>query len=128
MYTISKEFAFSAAHTLNGLPADHPCSRLHGHNYVIIVELSSVKLDHVGFVTDYRKLDPVKQYIDTNLDHKNLNDVLEFNPTAENIAKYLFKIFTKTFPQLSAVSVKETPKTLARYTPYGDESPDTIGG
>jgi 6-pyruvoyl-tetrahydropterin synthase len=38
-YTISKEFAFSAAHHLNGLPPSHPCSRVHGHNYVVRVVL-----------------------------------------------------------------------------------------
>src|SRR5215468_9371730 len=34
-YTISKFFEFSAAHHLTGLPDDHPCSRVHGHNYVV---------------------------------------------------------------------------------------------
>lgn len=117
MYTISKEFHFSASHKLENLPALHPCSELHGHNYVVIVELQSTKLDEIGFVIDYKKLDLIKQFIDKQLDHKHLNDVLEFNPTAENIARYLFKMFNRTYPQLTAVTVKETPKTEARYDP-----------
>ena len=39
MFKISKEFYFSAAHALFGLPDDHPCTRLHGHNYVVTVHL-----------------------------------------------------------------------------------------
>jgi hypothetical protein len=33
MYTIAKRFTFSASHIIGGLPADHRCARLHGHNY-----------------------------------------------------------------------------------------------
>jgi 6-pyruvoyltetrahydropterin/6-carboxytetrahydropterin synthase len=93
---------------------------VHGHTYTVIIELSDVKLNEVGFVLDYRKLSIVKEFIDQALDHKDLNDFLTFNPTAENIAKYLYELFKPQIPQLSAVSVKETPKTLARYTPQYD--------
>jgi len=115
MYTITKEFHFAASHSLKRLPTDHPCSRLHGHNYVVIVELRSHTLDEQDFVIDYGKLNLIRQYIDTKLDHQHLNAVLEFNPTAENIARHIYDVFKKTFPKLSAVTVKETPKTTARY-------------
>jgi 6-pyruvoyltetrahydropterin/6-carboxytetrahydropterin synthase len=46
-----------------------------------------------------------------------LNDVLPYNPTAELIALYLYDYFKPDFPKLVAVSVKETPKTIARYAP-----------
>lgn len=121
MYTIRKEFHFSAAHRLEGLPENHPCSKNHGHNYIVTVELSTIKLDETGFVTDYRALEPIKKFIDDALDHKDLNDFLPFNPTAENIAKYIFQLFKTRFPQLSAVEVSETPKTNARYEPDYDE-------
>lgn len=120
MYTIRKEFHFSASHCLGGLPEGHPCSNIHGHNYIVTVELSSAKLDPTGFVVDYRRLDPIKKYIDDVLDHKHLNDILECNPTAENIAKHIFVKFTREFPQLTAVEVSETQKTNARYTPQYD--------
>lgn len=120
MYTIRKEFAFSAAHHLLGLPPEHPCSRVHGHNYVITIELISANLNVYGFVTDYRELYPIKDFIDKSLDHQDLNEVLEINPTAENIAKLLFTTFKKRFPQLHAIEVSETPKTSARYTPDHD--------
>lgn len=120
MYSVRKEFAFSASHCLEGLPDGHPCSRTHGHNYVVTVELTSAKLNPTGFVVDYRALEPIKKYIDSKLDHQHLNYVLPFNPTAENLAKHIFNCFEKQFPQLFAVEVSETPKTVARYTPQYD--------
>lgn len=117
MFTIRKEFAFSAAHSLKQLPEAHPCSNVHGHNYVVTVELScrDTDLSREGFVTDYRRLDPMKRFIDDMLDHKDLNAVLNVNPTAENIAQWLFNMWHNDFPQLKAVEVSETPKTVARY-------------
>jgi 6-pyruvoyltetrahydropterin/6-carboxytetrahydropterin synthase len=121
MFTIKKEFHFSAGHRLCGLPEEHPCSSVHGHNYVVTVELTcrDSELSPVGFVTDYRQLEPMKQFIDRTLDHKYLNDVLDINPTAEHIAQWLFNMWVNDFPQLSAVTVSETPKTTARYEYIG---------
>ena len=100
---------------MEGLPTEHPCAQLHGHNYIVTVHLKSEQLNHVGFVKDYRDLENVKKYIDDVLDHRHLNDVLPFNPTAENLAKYLFDVFKKDIPELYAVEVSETPKTTAIY-------------
>lgn len=115
MYKISKEFHFSASHLLNGLPDAHPCSRLHGHNYVATFHFQSKILNAAEFVIDYRELESVKRYIDEHLDHRHLNDVLTFNPTAENIACFLFEHIKRDFPQLYRVEVSETPKTKASY-------------
>lgn len=115
MYAISKTFEFSASHQLFGLPDDHPCSRLHGHNYVVRVEFRSVHLDPRGFAgVDYRDLNPFKSWIDRTLDHRHLNDILPA-PTAENIARYLFDHLAETGPSPSSVAVSETPKTWAEY-------------
>lgn len=115
MFTIRKEFSCCSSHVLNGLPKEHPCARLHGHNYTIVVELKSDKVNEVGFVYDYRGLDAIKAWVDDVMDHHHLNDVFDFNPTAENMAKYIFDLFKPTYPQISAVEVSETPKTNARY-------------
>lgn len=118
MYKISKEFAFSAAHSLFGLPDEHPCSRLHGHNYVVTIHLKSDKLNPHGFVRDYNELNFIKEYIDIKLDHRNLNEILApLNSSAENIAKLLFDAFKPQLPELYAVEVSETPKTSAIYEP-----------
>jgi queuosine biosynthesis protein QueD len=69
-FTISKVFEFSAAHALVALPEDHPCSRFHGHNYVVEITLTNYNLDHRGFVRDYGELKVFKQWIDDTLDHR----------------------------------------------------------
>lgn len=118
MYKISKEFAFSASHALLGLSPDHPCTRLHGHNYVVTIHLKSKQLNKNGFVIDYHDLQPIKEYIDNTLDHRHLNDIMgAVNPTAENLAKMLYDAFKPDFPELYAVEVCETPKTSAIYEP-----------
>ena len=115
-WTISKEFHFSASHTLKGLEEGHPCGNLHGHNYVVRVFLQG-KPNEDGFVVDYRKLESIKQYIDTYLDHKNLNDVYPFQTSVENMTAFLYNLWKHDFPQLIAVEMSETPKTCCRYEP-----------
>lgn len=118
MYTISKEYHFSASHILHGLDEDHPCSRLHGHNYIVEVELQSKDLNAAGFVRDYRELDDLKTYIDDKIDHRHLNDVLgDDDTTAEKLAKHFYDWCKSRWSEVSAVRVKETPKTTAEYRP-----------
>jgi 6-pyruvoyltetrahydropterin/6-carboxytetrahydropterin synthase len=117
-HTISKEFHFSASHILKNLPEGHPCGRMHGHNYVVTVFLKGEPDEKVGFVQDYKDLNPIKEYIDKMLDHQHLNDVFHwFNPTVENMSRYLFEMFKKEFPLLTAIEMSETPKTNCRYEP-----------
>ena len=118
MFTISKDFAFSASHTLAGLPEHHPCSRLHGHNFVVRLHLSNTTLNEVGFVQDYRDLDVFKHWLDDTFDHRHLNDHVDFNPTAENMCLFLYeKAHEMGLTATTAVSWSETPKTWATYTP-----------
>ena len=56
MYMIRKKFDFSASHQLLGLPAEHQCARLHGHNYIVEVVLQAEQLNQVSFVVDYGEL------------------------------------------------------------------------
>lgn len=122
MYVISKDFAFQASHVLTGLPDGHKCGRLHGHGYVIRVELSSTGLDEAGFVLDYGELAPFGEWIDQHLDHRHLNDVIpDIQPSAENLALYLHDIMTVILPDVPglmiAIGVSETPKTWAWWRP-----------
>ena len=118
MYTIEKHFAFSASHVIGGLPAGHPCARLHGHNYEVAVVLQSQMLDAVGFVRDYRDLSALKEYLDAEFDHRHLNDVLGHDrTTAETLAKWLYDWCKARWPEVAAVRVSETPKTWAEYRP-----------
>jgi 6-pyruvoyltetrahydropterin/6-carboxytetrahydropterin synthase len=117
MFTISKQFTFCASHQLTHLPDDHPCARIHGHNYVVEVVIQCPALDDRGFCqVDYRELDPFKRWIDEHLDHRHLNDVLPVLPTAENIAKLLLGVVRELVPDyVRAVRVSETPRTWATY-------------
>ena len=118
MYRISKEFHFSASHQLIGLPDDHQCARLHGHNYIVVVELSGAQLNQYGFVRDYHELAPLKRYIDDELDHRHLNDILGDDcVTAEQMCKHFYDWCHSRWPETSAVRVSETPKTWAEYRP-----------
>ena len=120
MFTISKDFHFSASHQLNDLPDDHQCARLHGHNYIVRIHLASPTLNSVGFVQDYGELTQLKKWIDDNLDHRHLNNICDFNPTAENLARHLHTLAHEFgYTKVTAVSVSETPKTWATYTPEG---------
>ncbi|RKT07371.1 6-pyruvoyltetrahydropterin/6-carboxytetrahydropterin synthase [Streptomyces sp. 3211.6] len=121
MLTITKEFHFSASHVLDRLPSWHPCARMHGHNYAVVIELSGRREDltEAGFVRDYRDLDAFKQWMDETFDHRHLNEALGggISPSAENLAVWIFDQWTERIPELTAVRISETPKTWAEYRP-----------
>lgn len=120
MLTISKEFHFSASHVLTQLPDGHPCARVHGHNYVVVLELAAPRerLDDTGFVRDYRELDAFTQWLDDTLDHRHLNEILgSLQPSAENLALWIHDHWRNQLPELAAVRVSETPRTWAEYRP-----------
>ena len=108
-------FTFEAAHRL----AWHPgkCRNLHGHSYRLDVSVEG-PLDANGVVLDFDTLqDVVRTEVIDVWDHRDLNEVLE-NPTAENIAVWIFVRVKKTLPQLFGVVVYETKDCYAEY--YGE--------
>lgn len=116
MYTINKTFKFSASHQLHGLPTDHPCGRLHGHNYTVDVEVRRERLDKTGFVIDFLDLKPFGAWLDATFDHRHLNDVVS-QPTSEVLAKFIYDTVKMMHSDVSAVRVSETPTTWAEYRP-----------
>lgn len=118
MFTVTKQYHFSSSHQLFGLAEDHPCSRLHGHNYIVEIELAAETLNKHGFVRDYREMDILKTYIDEKIDHRHLNDIFgQDGTTAEKLAQHFYEWCKQRWPEVTAARVSETPKTWATYRP-----------
>lgn len=120
-FAIGKRFSFCASHALPDLPAGHKCARVHGHNYVVEVVLRAAELEPPGFVTDFADLAPLKTYLDQNLDHRHLNDVLEVPPTSEHLAAHIASWCLEHLQphvrgRVARVRVSETDATWAEFT------------
>ncbi|MDR2652247.1 MAG: 6-carboxytetrahydropterin synthase [Prevotellaceae bacterium] len=87
MYYIKKRIEISAAHKLK-LNYESKCQTLHGHNWIITIYCKSKDLDENGMVTDFTLINVQLKNI---IDHKNLNEAFDFNPTAENIAEWIVR-------------------------------------
>lgn len=107
MYTVIKRMEISAAHRLS-LSYPSKCENLHGHNWIITVYCRSKELNQDGMVVDFSH---IKQIAKEQLDHRNLNDVLPFNPTAENIAAWI----CNQLPTCYKVEVQESEGNTAIY-------------
>lgn len=107
MYYVSKRMEIAACHKLN-LSYESKCANLHGHNWIITVYCKAEKLNEDGMVMDFKHL---KQKIHGCLDHGYLNELLPFNPTAENIAKWV----TEQFPECYKAQVQESEGNIAVY-------------
>ena len=107
MYTVIKRMEISAAHQLR-LSYRSKCEYLHGHNWIITIYCRSNALNRNGMVVDFTE---IKNTIQDQLDHKNLNDVLNFNPTAENIAKWICDQISGCYK----VEVQESENNIAIY-------------
>ena len=116
MYYISKRIEIAYAHQLR-LNYESKCQRLHGHNGIVTIYCCAEALDENGMVVDFSV---VKNNIQEQLDHKNLNDILPFNPTAENIARWV----TETVPCCYKAMVQETEGNVAMYV--ADDTEDIL--
>jgi len=121
IFTIGKTFTFAASHQLTGVPDGHQCARLHGHNYAITLTITADHLTGPGWVKDYGDLAPFGVYLDDHYDHRHLNDAVDFNPTAEQLAAHLanWAVTSGVVPPNTitvTVTVNESPKTTAACT------------
>lgn len=107
MYYVTKRMEIAGAHQLD-LNYESKCSSLHGHNWIVTVKCASEKLDENGMVCDFTH---IKKMVHDKLDHACLNKVLDFNPTAENIAKWI----CDQVPNCTTVSVQESEGNIAIY-------------
>lgn len=138
MITAERYHDISCGHRVVG--HEGKCRFLHGHNYRIHFTISSDALDDIGRVVDFSVIkSQLCQWLEDHFDHKFLiweeDDLLEqlqalspeslvivpFNPTAENIARYLVETVgpqqLKDYPvKLIACRVEETAKCSASYS------------
>ncbi|MFG1478586.1 6-carboxytetrahydropterin synthase QueD [Xanthobacter sp. V4C-4] len=113
---ITQGFAFEAAHFLPRVPETHRCRRMHGHSYRVELTLEGEVDLHTGFVADFFDIEAVFAPLLAQLDHYCLNDVAGLeNPTAENIAVWIWTRVKPALPQLASVRVFETPLSSAEY-------------
>lgn len=131
-YGVMKSIHFCYGHRL--LRYDGKCKYLHGHNARVEIEMVADRCDSRGIVVDFGDIESVfEKWLDKNLDHKMLLSredplipelkrlkqpiyVMEENPTAEAIAKLIFKIAKKQGFAVKVVRLWETPSSYASYS------------
>lgn len=107
MYYITKRIEIAGSHFLE-LPYESKCSRIHGHNWIITIHCRARELNPQGMVADFSH---IKAEITEQLDHRCLNDVVPFNPTAENIARWIADRVDHCY----RVDVQESEGNVATY-------------
>jgi 6-pyruvoyltetrahydropterin/6-carboxytetrahydropterin synthase len=112
-----ESFTFEAAHHLEGLPDGHKCGRPHGHSYRVDLRLD--RQTSARRRTTLRTL--LAGYLDRHLDHRDLNTVLEFQPTSELLAEHLYAwtlahAGARDVAAVRAVRVWESPRRWAEFT------------
>ena len=114
---VVKRVSFDAAHFLLNYPGK--CSRLHGHHFVVEVGVRGEISAETGMVVDFKWLKDALESICEIFDHGLVNDYID-NPTAENIARYIWDkledewIQSPTEPiRMAFVRVWETPDSYA---------------
>lgn len=126
-FEIKVQYRIEAARRLQHLPDSHPCSRLHGHSFVITLTLYGPWNEEQAWMRDYHDLEMVVRPILAPLDHAYLNDISGLEkPTSENLCLYLYGKIKPLLPELQKVTVAETPTTECSY--FGEEQTLTSKG
>lgn len=107
-YTLKFKHRFHGAHRL--INYDGPCANLHGHTWKVEVVIHTDELVN-DMVADFNLIETIVD----ELDHKYLNEVVDFNPTAENLAKYLKDKIDAATGRPSEVTVWESPNASITY-------------
>ncbi|HAG09705.1 MAG TPA: 6-carboxytetrahydropterin synthase QueD [Desulfotomaculum sp.] len=122
MYEITVKKTFAAAHRLPNYKGR--CAAVHGHTWTVEVSVAGVSLDENGMLIDFILLKEMVTQITMDFDHQYLNElkladaVVSAHPTAENLARYIFKQLSKLLPpnlSLTKVKVWESADTAASY-------------
>lgn len=123
MYAISAFGHFDAAHFLRGYPGK--CANIHGHRWKVEISLQGEELDDMGILIDFMDVKNMLKDVLEVFDHKMINEIAPFdtlNPTAENIARFIFeqmtgrlKVGTGSNVTITRVTVWESEAASAAY-------------
>lgn len=108
MFEVSVEHTFAAGHALRNYRGK--CENVHGHNYRVRVLVRGEALDETGMLADFVVLKKILRDISEPLDHVFLNDLPPFdklNPSAENMAWYIWDKMQQQLKQANPVEVAE---------------------
>ena len=111
-----KVFKIDAAHSLPHVPEGHPCARLHGHTFRIVVYVEGPLQPGKDWVMDFADIVGTFRPVEQMLDHKCLNEIegLE-NPTSENLARWIWQRLQPALPGLCRIVVEESPESGCIY-------------
>ena len=133
MFSVTQDLPFCYGHRL--LAYQGKCGRLHGHNGVARVTLRAAALDGQGMVADFDHIErALRAFLDETIDHRLLlhrDDpviaalqaagevfvAVDFNPTAENIAKLIFDQARRLGFPVAEVQLVEQQGSVASYAP-----------
>lgn len=92
------------------------CARMHGHSYGLEVAVRGplkTRGPARGMIEDFDRIERIviERVLDV-LDHRSLNDHIE-NPTAENVALWVWTRLERAILQLDEVVLWETPTACA---------------
>ena len=107
MYFVRKRLEIAAAHSLS-LSYGSKCTNLHGHNWIMTIYCKAEKLNENGMVVDFSH---IKDMLNEKMDHKILNRVFDFNPTAENLARWV----VENVPNCYRAEIQESEDNFAAY-------------
>jgi len=119
MFTISVEAHFRAIHGL--ILPDGSKEPSHQHEWHVTAEAGSNKLNNMGIVMNFHKLKKLLDNAVSELDNKTLELICCFqknNPTAENVAKYIYDKLGPELPKgvkLRSIKVVEAPGCTAKF-------------
>lgn len=127
MYRIKKRFRFEAAHTLNSSYSKE-CQYTHGHSYRVDVYFTREDLNDDGMVEDFKLIKEELAPFMNRFDHATIcnkatpgKHIMEIgaNPTAENMAKFMFDYISNIHfsfeVKLDKIRVWETEDNYAEY-------------
>jgi 6-pyruvoyltetrahydropterin/6-carboxytetrahydropterin synthase len=102
---------FQAAHFLKEYKGK--CEKVHGHTFKVEVQIKVTGLDKTGIGIDFTEIK--KKLTEILPDHTLLNDIYDFNPSAENLSRQFFNDLKAHYP-VTKVTVWESEDAAATYS------------